>query len=462
MTFKLELYPYQQDAVDFMRDHPRCINGSQMGVGKTIEALKLCQELELKHVLILCPKTLVAEWFWQIDRILEEDCLTPHENSHYEHRLSGLNLKGPRFVVVNYDLLVNRQCWGELVSVPWDCIIMDECHKIKNHKTKRTRAAYLLTPRVPRIVLMSGTPLQNNPSDLFPLMHIVNPVLYRSYSQWVEYFCATATIRLPNGKQFRQIVGAKNQEALRIILSHNMIRHTKAEVLPQLPAKMYRTIPVSLGHEQAQYESMQDKLFAMLDNGEMVTAPAVIAQLIRLRQICLEPNLLAEEKVSTPSNKTQTLMELIDDSDEKFVVFSCFAQYIHVLESELTKRKIPYVTIVGDQKPSERVHAIQEFQNGKARVCLGTVGAMGLGITLTAASTVVFCDLWYNPAVNEQAEDRLHRIGQKNAVTVIDLYCQGTIEDAVHRTVRRKQQMFNEIVGMQQSVEELRRMHKGG
>lgn len=462
MNFNLELFPYQREAVDFMKTHPRCINASEMGVGKTVEALKLCQELDLQHVLIICPKTLVSEWFWQIDKILEEDCLTPHENSHYEHRLSGLNLKGPRFVVVNYDLLVNRQCWGELVSVPWDCIILDECHKIKNHKAKRTRAMYLLVPSAPRVVLMSGTPMQNSPADLFPLMHIVNPMLYRSYAQWVENFCKTDIIKLPNGKQFRQIVGAQNTEELRTLLAHNLIRHTKHEVLKDLPDKMYRTVPVELGHERAHYESMEKELFVLLDSGEIVTAPAVIAQLIRLRQICLEPNLLSEEKTSTPSNKTLTVMEIVESTPEQIVIFSCFAQYIRILKRELEKRRISYVSIVGDQKPSERLHSIQEFQNGKARVCLGTVGAMGLGITLTAASTVVFTDLWYNPAVNEQAEDRLHRIGQKNAVTVIDLYCQGTIEDAVHQTVRRKQEMFNEVIGMQKSIETLRRMKREG
>ena len=293
-------------------------------------------------------------------------------------------------------------------------------------------------------------------------MHIVNSALYKSYAQWVEWFCQTTVMKLPNGKQFRQIVGAKNTEALRHLLRANMVRHTKAEVLPDLPDKQYRTIPITLGSERAQYDSMEESLFALLDTGEVVTAPAVIAQLIRLRQICLEPNLLAEDKSSTPSNKTLAVLELLESTDEKVVIFSCFAQYIHILEHELTKHKISHVSIVGNQKPSERLHAIQEFQKGDARVCLGTVGAMGLGITLTAASIVVFCDLWYNPAVNEQAEDRLHRIGPKNAVTVIDLYCQGTIEDAVHRTVRRKEKMISEVVGMQKSVDALRKMRQGG
>jgi len=433
-----------------------------MGVGKTIEALKLCQELDLKHVLVICPKTLVAEWFWQTEVVCDEGALTPHEDSRYEHRLSGLDVNAPHFVVVNYDLLINKQCWGALMSVKWDCIILDECHKIKNHKAKRTRAIYLMTPGVPRVILMSGTPMQNNPSDLFPLFHILNPMLYRSHTDWVSNFCVMTLMKLPSGKQFRQIVGAKNQEQLRILLTYNMLRHTKQEVLPQLPDKQYRTIPVSLGPERKQYDTMEKELFALLDSGEIVTAPAVIAQLIRLRQICLEPNLLAEEKTSTPSNKTLTIMELVEGTDEKLVVFSYFAQYIRILKRELDKRDIKYVTIIGDQKPSERLHAIHEFQEGVAQVCLGTIGAMGLGITLTAAHTVIFCDLFYNPAVNEQAEDRLHRIGQKNAVTVIDLYCQGTIEDAVHRVVRRKQKMFNEIIGIQRSVDELRKLRQGG
>jgi len=448
MNFNLTPYAFQREAVDFMKAHPRCINGSEMGVGKTIEALKFCQELDLKHVLIIVPKTLVSEWFYQTDVVCDEGALTPHENSHYEHRLSGLDLYSPRFVVVNYDLLTNPLCWDALHKVKWDCIILDECHKIKNHKAKRTQALYLLTPGVPRVVMMSGTPVQNSPTDLFPLFHTLNPQLYKSYKQWVADFCVVVLMKVGN-KYFNQIVGAKNQEYLQQLLTIHMIRHTKKEVLKDLPDKQYRVIPISLGAERAQYDTMKQELFALLDNGETITAPAVIAQLIRLRQICLDPNLLSKDtpRKSTPSNKTQTLLELIEDTPEKIVVYSWFEKYVRILEQELNERKIPCVTITGTDAVSERSHAVHAFQNDpNIRICLGTIGAAGLGITLTASHTAIFTDRAWNPAVNWQAEDRLHRITQKNAVLIIDLFNTNTVEEHVLKVIRRKEQMIEKIV----------------
>ncbi len=456
MNFNLKPYPFQTEAVKFMHAHPRCINGSEMGVGKTIEALKLCQELEPEHVLIVCPKTLIAEWFNQVSDILDEDCLTPHNNGD---KLNGLNLAGPRFVVVNYDLLAIPKYWGLLDDVEWDIIIFDECHRMKNNKAKRTKAAHLLVPFVPRVIMMSGTPMQNNPSDLFPLFHILNSGLYRSYSSWIKMFCVTVLMTLPSGKAFNQIVGAKNTDELNKLLHIHMHRDTKKEVLKDLPDKMYRTIPIELGRERKQYNQMEKELFALLDSGEMITAPAVIAQLTRLRQICLDPNLLSQEipRPSTPSNKTQTLLELIDDTDSKMVVYSYFERYIRMLKQELDKRKIKSVVITGQVNTTNRGRAVYEFQNDESiKVCLGTIGAMGEGITLTAGHTVVFCDLFWNPAVNTQAEDRLHRIGQKDSVLIVDLYCQHTVEEHVHKVVRRKEKMFNAIVN-KEVIQSMRR-----
>jgi SNF2 family DNA or RNA helicase len=449
------LYPYQREDLEFMLEHPRCINGNECGLGKTIEALALCERLTPRHVLIVSPKTLLFEWFSQVGDWLGEDCLTPHNNGD---KLDGLDLAGPKFVAVNYDLLAVPKYWCQLSSVKWDVIIFDECHRMKNPKAKRTRAALLL--RAPRIIMMSGTPMQNGPQDLFPLMHIANSRLYHSYSSWVKMFCVVVPM-VVGDRHFSQIVGAKNTEELNELLHRHMCRHTKHEVLKELPDKLYRTIPIELGSERKQYDQMEQELFALLDSGELVTAPAVIAQLTRLRQITLDPNLLSHEapKPSTPSNKTATLLELVEDTEDKVVVYSYFAQYIGILKQELDKRNIKSAVVTGEVNTTCRGRAVHEFQNDlTVKVFLATIGAAGEGITLTASHTVVFSDLWFNPSVNVQAEDRLHRIGQKDSVLVIDLYCKGTVEDAVHKVVRRKEKMFNEIVGMKQSVEELRRM----
>lgn len=455
MNFNLTPYLFQDEAVDFMKSHPRCINGSDMGVGKTIEALKLIQELDPRHVLIICPKTLIAEWFNQVNDILDVDCLTPHTNGD---KLEGLDLSGPRFVCVNYDLLAIPRYWSALYDVKWDIIIFDECHRMKNNKAKRTKAAHLLVPYVPRVIMMSGTPMQNNPAELFPLFHILNSKLYRSYSSWIKMFCVVIPMVIGH-KHFNQIVGAKNTEELNHLLHIHMIRHTKKEVLKELPDKQYRTVPVDLGSERKQYAQMEKELFALLDSGELITAPAVIAQLTRLRQICLEPNLLSREtaKTSSHSNKTATILELIDSTDDKIVIYSYFAQYIDILKQELDVRGIKSVVITGQVSTTDRGRAVNEFQNDASiQVCLGTIGAMGEGITLTASHTVIFADLFWNPAVNTQAEDRLHRIGQENSVLIIDLFCQGTVEEHVHKVVRRKEKMFNQIVN-KEVVESMRR-----
>jgi len=471
------LYPYQQEDIKWMKAHPRCLNSNFMGAGKTVEALMLTEELNLRHVLVICPKSLVNEWFTQIDTWLDGDALTPHESSQYEHRLSGLDLKGPRFVIVNYDLLPNPKCWTALQSVKWDLIIMDEAHRLKNHKAKRTRNAYLLSPGVPRVLLMTGTPIQNSPADLFPLMHLMSPSKYHNYHWWVNTFCVVEEEEIwmrgldgkPRSRIIRRIIPGKinHTEELNQLLHYYMIRREKHEVLKDLPPKQYRTIPVELGPEKKQYLEMQNELFALLDSGELVTAPKVIAQLTRLRQICCDSNLLSSNgsKPSTPSNKTQALLDLLDDSNDKMLVYSYFAEYIRMLSSELTKKGMKHVVITGKEKSSERVIAQQAFQNDPSvRVCLGSIGAAGEGLTLTEAKVVVFMDRFWNPKVNEQCEDRAYGrvnkgLEQNESVLVIDLFNQSTIEEHVHSIVHSKEEMI-EAVMTKRIVDAMRRTVK--
>lgn len=468
-----ELYPFQTGDVEFLVEHPKCINGNAMGLGKTIEALRLAYETQPRHVLIVATKTMVPEWWFYVNDILDEDCLTPHPDGD---RLIGLDLGGPRFVCVNYDLLSTPRYLYQLMEVKWDLIIFDEVHKMKNPATKRTRAAFLLVPYVPRVVMMSGTPQQNGPQDLFTPFHIINPKLYRSHRQWIGLFCITTLMRVGN-KYFKQIVGAKNQDELRQLLSLHMVRHEKEDVLTDLPPKQFRTVPVVLGASEFKaYKQMEDDLFALLDTGELITAPAVIAQLTRLRQICLDPHLLSREtmKISSNSAKTQALLDIIDGCDGKVVVFSHFEQYIRLIAQELEKRSsegmpagaprsTKYVVLTGQENIRERGMAKYTFQNDPdIKVFLGTIGAGGEGIDLFAANTCVFTDLHWNSKQNEQAEDRLHRIGQHDSVLIVDLWCQHTVEDHVHKVVRRKEKMFNEIVTRRSVVDEMRRDRQGG
>ena len=458
------LYAYQRDDVEWIIQHPRCIVGSSMGLGKSIEAMAIADKLQTRHCLIVCKKTMVSSWFWMLDQWLGEGALTPHDNSQYEHRLSGLDLEAPRFVVVNYDLLSNPRCRSALLDVKWGMIVFDEAHHLKNNEAKRTQNAYLLVPGVPRVLFMTGTPIRNTPMDLFPLFRMINPREYHNWRTWRDWFCIVEEDEIwmkPKGSTRpvprlikRILPGTKNEDELRALLKHHMIRREKTEVMKDLPPKQYRIIPVELGAERAQYETMKEEYFALLDSGVEITAPAAIAQLTRLRQICCDANTLLPEppRPSTPSNKTLTLLDVIDETDGKLVVFTYFERYARLLCQELEEKGISYRTITGQVPSNERLRAELDFQNDPTvKVLVGTIGAAGEGITLTAADTVVFCDLFWTPAVNEQCEDRVYGrvdkgLEHNKSILIIDLFCEGTVEQHVHDVVRAKEQMIERVI----------------
>jgi SNF2 family DNA or RNA helicase len=202
---------------------------------------------------------------------------------------------------------------------------------------------------------------------------------------------------------------------------------------------------------------MEDELFVLLDSGEQIFAPAITAQITRLRQICLEPNLLSEiEKTSTPSTKTLLLMDLIEGIKGPVVVYTAFEKYTRILSAELTKRKVPHTLLTGQTSIPDRTRALRDFQSNKYKVLVGTITTMGLGVTLTASHTVIFTDNYWTPAVNEQAIDRVHRIGQTETVDILDMWAKHTIEDHVHRVLARKEKPINEIMLRAKALESLR------
>jgi SNF2 family DNA or RNA helicase len=400
--------------------------------------------------------------------------LTPHENGMYDHKLAGLDLAGPRFVCVNYDILSMPQYFSIINSVPWDAVIFDEGHHLKNYKAQRTKTAFRLTYGKPRVVFVTGTPIRNTPMDLYPFFHIINPRTYFNPSQWRDWFCITETeeIWLKNPETGRPaphyikkiLPGTKNEEVLNKLLTKYMVRRERCDIMKDLPPKTYKVIPVTLGSEAKQYKQMEDEYLAILDSGEEISAPRAIAQMTRLRQICLDPNTMQVEgqRVSTPSNKTLALLDVIDDTDSKIVVFSYFERYIRILHDVLTEKGIGHVMVTGQIKGRARDQAEWDFQNKpEIQVLLGTIGAAGEGPTYSAADIVVFTDIFWSPATNEQCEDRVYgRVDRglhlDRNVLIIDLYCQDSVEQHVHKVVRAKEKMIDSIIP-RRVVDEMRK-----
>lgn len=443
-TFTLpdDLYGYQKEDVATLLGESNFLNFSEMGVGKTPEALAVCELSDYKKVLIACPNSLRWEWARQIKEWTGETASVSLRSAR--KRLDPFFFAPTKYYIINYESLRISRYKSIVSKLPWDCIILDEGHKLKNSRTLQTKGVVDVCREHSgsKILILTGSPILNSPADLFTLLCIVKPDKYTPAfrREFINQYCYWYPTRYGI-----HIYGTKNLDQLREKTKDFTIRRTKKEVLPYLPDKYYRRPELEMESKQREiYDKMEDELWVMLDSGEKLTAPGVLAQLTRLRQLNLEPRILG---VEAPSAKTEFLDDLVDSliddtkykETEKLVIFSCFAKYIYYLS--LKYKNIGHIRLTGEDPPEERAKAIARFQSDPdIKLALGTIQVMGEGITLTAASNVVMMDRWWNPAGNSQAVDRLHRIGQKNAVQVIIPTTLNSIDQSLSTILRRKEE----------------------
>jgi len=440
---------------------PLMMNGSEMGTGKTEIAIKTVMDSGAEKVLIVAPGGMVLEWRDRLIKYGEEDISLPYEHGY---RLAKEHFKS-KYLIVNYEMLRvppvrrgrkkknarNPNNYINVLEIPrWEAIIFDEAHRLKNREAQQTRGALqLLDTDRPRIHMLSGTMFLNYPNELWSLLNMLHPNDYDSYEDFVEEYCIT----IPSFWGPR-IVGArkKNLPQLRERLDKIMIRREKEDVLKDLPPKTYREIPLSMNPKQLKlYKELEVQLWTLLETGERITAPNVLALTMKLRQMSLEPRLLGAE---IPSPKTSALKEIIEDvvdSGKKIVVFSWFASYLNMISKELKGCKWEMISgQSGDEV--ERRKARLRFQNGDSNVMLGSISTM-IGIDLTSADVCIFTDRFWVPNTNVQAEDRLHRVGQKGNVLVIDLVMENSIDKDMRTVLKRKSEAFNETIAIQRTIE---------
>jgi SNF2 family DNA or RNA helicase len=340
----------------------------------------------------------------------------------------------------------------ELATIPWLHIIADECQRMKNRKTQMTQALKAIKD-VSWKTAMSGTPVVNRPDELWSVLNWLYPRDYRSYWRFfnahVEY--QQSQIR---GRVIRQVIGPKDTDTLQEAIAPWYVRRLKKDVLKDLPPKYWTERKVDLTPTQrTAYNMMRDNMIAWIgqQQEDVLPAPVVIAQLTRLQQFSAAYAEYSESgavRLAEPSSKLDAVMEILDEAGElQVVVFSRFKGTLALLEKRLAADNITYDTLTGDTPQETRAAAVQRFQRGHARVFLGTIQAGGVGITLTAASTVIFIDRDWSPALNEQAEDRLHRIGQKDAVQVIDIIARNTVDLGKLQKVEVKKQWIRQMLG---------------
>ncbi len=420
------------------------ILADDMGLGKTVQALSMLHHYKeingsLKAI-VVCPTTLIYNWKNEVDKF------TPSLGWHIHHGSTRSRnteeLQKHNIIITTYGTL--RSDIQLLLKINFDYVILDESQAIKNPASKVTRASCLLNAK--NRLCMSGTPLQNNTFDIFAQMNFLNPGLLGNMEFFRNEF-ATPIDKFGEQEQ---------KEHLRKLLFPFILRRTKEQVAKDLPDKTETILFCEMEKEQRKiYEayrnSYREKILGTIDDQGIGKSQLTILQgLMKLRQICDSPAILnEEEKYPNHSIKLEELAREIEENigDHKALIFSQFLGMLGLIKKKLIKDNIPFEYFDGSTSAPDREKAIQNFQNNEeCRVFLISLKAGGVGLNLTAADYVYIVDPWWNPAVEQQAIDRTHRIGQTKNIFAYRMICIDTIEDKILQLQERKRKLASELI----------------
>ncbi len=444
---KMNLYKYQQEAIDFLNEFPqRGICGDDMGLGKTRTALMLAEQNNYKSVLIVCPKTVQLSWRNEIRKVFNNDDFTisPDKASLRKKEFE----ENKRFFICNYAIL-RVEDFG-IFSRKWDLVIFDEAHRLKNRKAQISKKAKLLKAK--KVLLLSGTPMQNHPSEIWHLLHLLDRKNFKSYWKFIEKHFNTQ-VNYFSG--FNEPTTIKNIEEFQKEIFKYMIKRSKEDVKIQLPKKIYSTIPVKLEQKhQKIYKDLIKNLQLFNDNNEEVLRiENQITLYTNLRRLVLFPEFYG---INIISEKIKALLEILEDSNEKFVIFTwhkSFSKYLHKL---LNSNKIESELICGDNSSEERIISQEKFSTNEKTKCLVLTIATGCeGLNLQSANNLIFMEKAWNPAMNEQAENRIHRIGQEKVCTIYDIVAEETIEEKIIQTLSKKTIIISEALFIKEIMNDL-------
>jgi SNF2 family DNA or RNA helicase len=330
-------------------------------------------------------------------------------------------------------------------------MVIDESTTIKNRDAKRTKAAVKIGRKADYRRILTGSPVTNNPLDLYSQANFLNPHLlgFSSYYTFRAKYADMVKITAGN-RAFTKIKGYKNLEELKNSIRHWSSRRTKDECL-DLPEKIYQTYEVELTAEQLKhYKTLKEKAMAEL-NGKLVSAPIVLTKLLRLHQlICGHLTTDDGKTIPVDSNRMKALMEVLDEASGKVIIWANYRSDIAAIEAALKSEYGAASTVVyfGDTSTTDREEAVKRFQNDpECKYFVGNAQTGGFGITLTAASNVVYYSNSYNLEHRLQSEDRAHRIGQKNAVTYVDLIAPRTVDEKIVKALRAKKMLSAQVLG---------------
>lgn len=421
--------PYQiEDVRRIEREfNGRALLSHQMGLGKTVITLGyMRRNPDAAPTVVVCPASVKYAWEYEAARFgiradIANGQTPPAENSQVR--------RPSRLLIINYDIL---RFWVDRIQqLKPKLLVTDECQLLANRETKRTQAAVELARSIPYMLALSGTPLTNRPAELWPTLNMLRPDLYPSF--WT-FGCRHCRPRLFRGRWIYP--GAEKLKELHKNLADTlMIRRLKADVLTDLPDKMRSVIPVQIS-DWREYIKARDNFIEWLRStrGDRVAAASRAESMVKIGYLL---RLTAKLKLRSV---VEWVNNFLQETDEKLILFGVHRKMLRALKRRCNAKS---VTVDGSVTGRKRAAAVAQFQGDKqTRLFIGNLEAAGIGLTLTAASTVGFTELGWKPATHTQAEDRPHRIGQTKTVWIHYLVAAGTIEEDKCRILQEKQKVI--------------------
>ncbi len=410
-----------------------------MGLGKTLQALALIlTRASQGPTLVVAPVSVCNNWFSETEKFAPT--LKPIFYRGKSRRELLKTLKPYDLLICSYGLL--PQDADFIADVHWTTALLDEAQAIKNIGTKRTKAAWNISADFKLIT--TGTPIENHLGELWSLFRYLNPGLLGTQDHFTRLFMAPI-------ERFKDKNASYN---LRQLIQPFILRRLKRDVLQELPPRTEITHSVPLSKEErALYEAVRQKAikkFVSNDSqDEKRTNPIqILAEITKLRLASCHPKLVMENS-PLPGSKLQAFGEILEellDNNHKALVFSQFVKHLSILKEYLDEQGISYQYLDGSTPQTKRKKAVDAFQDGEGDVFLISLKAGGSGLNLTAADYVIHMDPWWNPAVEDQASDRAHRIGQQRPVTIYRLVAENTIEEKIVKLHQRKRDLADNLL----------------
>lgn len=423
---------HQKEAIEKLLANDRFILADDMGLGKTTSTVIASIEADVKKVLIVCPASLKINWKREIENYSNDNILV------VEGKKWGSTFK---YYIINYDILKNfhttddpeeSEVYQIILNEGFDLAIVDEAHYISNAQAQRTKLLNDILEQIPTVWLLTGTPMTSRPINFYNLLKIVRSPLTINWKSYVIRYCKGYQFSA-RGRKIWNTSGASNLDELREQTKAVVLRRLKTDVL-DLPEKIVSPIWLELKNTFYDDELTEFlKITKAQRDKESITV--TLNRLMKLRQ------LIAIEKVE----HTCELIDKVLEQGKKVIVFTNFTTSLDMIHEKYKKNS---VTLDGRMSKDRRQESVDKFQNNdKTRIFIGNIKAAGVGITLTAADTVIMNDLSFVPADHSQAEDRAYRYGQKNSVLVYYPIFENTIEMTVYNILQKKKDVIDQVMG---------------